>query len=220
MKTAQFGLTVLVASLLISTPTKAQFVVSDPVTESETLATALSTASNLEQMITMVTVLTSAFGVVGLMSALDQKNQYPSTNMLEKQMFSADGTNSDVARAITSDNDRQVSGSDAEADLLREQITGAANAIGVAAENLDAMDKRLDANSKTAGQLSRSRNIMQATVLNGLLLKHIHDAIIQNVQATNLLTMTTAQSGLHEAEEAAVQRDEHQKTARIFSPLY
>lgn len=81
------------------------------------------------------------------------------------------------------------------------------------------MDKRLTANADTSAQLSRSRNIMQATVTNGLLLKQIHDAMIQNVQATSLLTMTTAQAGLHEAEEAAAQRKEHQKTAVIFGAL-
>lgn len=57
---------------------------------------------------------------------------------------------------------------------------------------------------------------MQATVTNGLLLKQIHDAIIQNTQATSLLTMATAQAGLHAAEEAATQRQERQKTEMIF----
>ncbi|MGI8398251.1 pilin minor subunit VirB5 (plasmid) [Agrobacterium deltaense] len=216
MKTAKLAINALFICLALSGTAKAQFVVSDPVTETETLTTALNTAANLEQLITMVTMLTSPFGVTGMLSALDQKNQYPSSGQLDKEMFSPQMPASTTARAITLDADRAVVGDDAEGNLLRQQIAGAANAAGVAADNLDAMDKRLTANSETSGQLSRSRNIMQATVTNGLLLKQIHDAIIQNIQATSLLTMTTAQAGLHEAEEAAAQRKEHQATALIF----
>lgn len=131
-------------------------------------------------------------------------------------MFSARMPMSTTAHTITDDADRAVVGGDAEGELLRSQITGSANSTGIAADNLEAMDKRLTANAETTAQLSRSHNIMQATVTNGLLLKQIHDAMIQNIQATSLLTMTTAQAGLHEAEEAAAQRKEHQKTATIF----
>lgn len=219
MKTTQLIATVLTCSFLYIQPARAQFVVSDPATEAETLATALATAENLTQTIAMVTMLTSAYGVAGLLTSLNQKNQYPSTKDLDNEMFSPRMPMSTTARAITSDTDRAVVGSDAEADLLRSQITGSANSAGIAADNLETMDKRLTANADTSAQLSRSRNIMQATVTNGLLLKQIHDAMIQNVQATSLLTMTTAQAGLHEAEEAAAQRKEHQKTAVIFGAL-
>ncbi|ACM39668.1 MULTISPECIES: pilin minor subunit VirB5 [Rhizobium/Agrobacterium group] len=216
MKTAKLAINALFICLALSGSAKAQFVVSDPVTETETLTTALNTAANLEQLITMVTMLTAPFAVTGILSALDQKNQYPSAGELDKEMFSPKTPASTNARTITLDADRAVVGDDAEANLLRRQIAGAANAAGVAADNLDAMDKRLKANSETSAQLSRSRNIMAATVTNGLLLKQIHDAIIQNIQATSLLTMTTAQTGLHETEEAATQRKEHQATALIF----
>ncbi|AQS65541.1 MULTISPECIES: pilin minor subunit VirB5 [Rhizobium/Agrobacterium group] len=216
MNITKLVINALFICLVLSGTAKAQFVVSDPATEAETLTTAINTAANLEQLITMVTMLTSPFGVTGMLSAIDQKNQYPSAGQLDKEMFSPQMPASTTARAITLDADRAVVGDDAEGNLLRQQIAGAANAAGVAADNLDAMDKRLAANSETSGQLSRSRNIMQATVTNGLLLKQIHDAIIQNIQATSLLTMTTAQAGLHEAEEAATQRKEHQATALIF----
>ncbi|MCZ7976381.1 pilin minor subunit VirB5 [Agrobacterium tumefaciens] len=216
MNITKLAINALFICLVLSGTAKAQFVVSDPATEAETLTTAINTAANLEQLITMVTMLTSPFGVTGMLSAIDQKNQYPSAGQLDKEMFSPQMPASTTARAITLDADRAVVGDDAEGNLLRQQIAGAANAAGVAADNLDAMDKRLAANSETSGQLSRSRNIMQATVTNGLLLKQIHDAIIQNIQATSLLTMTTAQAGLHEAEEAATQRKEHQATALIF----
>ncbi len=202
--------------LALSNAAKAQFVVTDPVTETETLATALNAAANLQQLITMVTMLTAPFAVTGMLSALDQKSQYPSAGQLDKEMFSARMPASAGARSIALDADRTVVGDDAEGNLLRQQIAGAANAAGVAADNLEAMDKRLEANSETSAQLSRSRNIMAATVTNGLLLKQIHDAIIQNIQATSLLTMATAQAGLHEAEEAAAQRKERQATALIF----
>lgn len=133
-------------------------------------------------------------------------------------MFDSQRPVSATARAIATDRDRAIDGSDAHAELLRGQITGAANAASVAADNLELMDKRLRENGNTLGQLSRSRNIMQATVTNGLLLKQIHDAIIQNSQATSLLTMATAQASLHAAEEAAAQRRERLETAKIFSP--
>ncbi|MBO9102327.1 MULTISPECIES: pilin minor subunit VirB5 [Rhizobium] len=216
MKATQFAAAALAVSLLSVGPARAQFVVSDPATEAETLATALETAANLEQTITMVAMLTSAYGVTGLLTSLNQKNQYPSTRELDKEMFSARMPMSTTAHTITDDADRAVVGGDAEGELLRSQITGSANSTGIAADNLEAMDKRLTANAETTAQLSRSHNIMQATVTNGLLLKQIHDAMIQNIQATSLLTMTTAQAGLHEAEEAAAQRKEHQKTATIF----
>ncbi|AAK90933.1 pilin minor subunit VirB5 [Agrobacterium rhizogenes] len=219
MKIMQLVAAAMAVSLLSVGPARAQFVVSDPATEAETLATALETAANLEQTITMVAMLTSAYGVTGLLTSLNQKNQYPSTRDLDTEMFSPRMPMSTTARAITTDTDRAVVGGDAEADLLRSQITGSANSAGIAADNLETMDKRLTANAETSTQLSRSRNIMQATVTNGLLLKQIHDAMIQNVQATSLLTMTTAQAGLHEAEEAAAQRKEHQKTAVIFGAV-
>ncbi|WFS69655.1 pilin minor subunit VirB5 (plasmid) [Agrobacterium leguminum] len=217
----KFGATTIafIIFLTLSRTADAQFVVSDPATEAETLATALDTAANLEQVITMVTMLTSAFGVTGLLTALDQKNQYPSTGKLDEQLFSSKAKTSMTARGIVSDPDRKVIGNDAEGKLLRDQITTSANAAGLAADNLDALDKRLTANRDTSAQLSRSRNIMQATVTNGLLLKQIHDAVIQNTQATSLSTMTTAQAGLHEAEEAAIQRKEHQATALIFGAV-
>nr|WP_172690669.1 MULTISPECIES: pilin minor subunit VirB5 [Rhizobium/Agrobacterium group]ASK41132.1 type IV secretion system protein VirB5 [Rhizobium rhizogenes]ASK41295.1 type IV secretion system protein VirB5 [Agrobacterium tumefaciens] len=219
MKIMQLVAAAMAVSFLSVGPARAQFVVSDPATEAETLATALETAANLEQTITMVAMLTSAYGVTGLLTSLNQKNQYPSTRDLDTEMFSPRMPMSTTARAITTDTDRAVVGGDAEADLLRSQITGSANSAGIAADNLETMDKRLTANAETSTQLSRSRNIMQATVTNGLLLKQIHDAMIQNVQATSLLTMTTAQAGLHEAEEAAAQRKEHQKTAVIFGAV-
>ncbi|ABC92915.1 UNVERIFIED_ORG: type IV secretion system protein VirB5 [Rhizobium aethiopicum] len=219
MKMSRLVTAAVAGSLLSVVPARAQMVVSDPVADAETLATALATADNLAQTIAMVTMLTSAYGVTGLLTLLNQKNQYPATRDLDTEMFSAQRPASTTARAIAGDADRTVTGSDAEADLLRSQITGAANSTGIAADNLEAMDKRLKANAETSAQLSRSRNIMQATVTNGLLLKQIHDAAIQNVQATSLLTMTTAQAGLHAAEEAAEQRKEHQKTAAIFGAL-
>ncbi|MBO9112499.1 MULTISPECIES: pilin minor subunit VirB5 [Rhizobium/Agrobacterium group] len=216
MKIPRLAINALFICLLLSGTARAQFVVTDPATEAETLTTAINTAANLEQLITMVTMLTSPFGVTGMLSALDQKNQYPSSGQLNREMFSPQTPASTTARAITLDADRTVMGDDAEGNLLRQQIAGAANTAGVAADNLDAMDKRLAANSETVAQLSRSRNIMQATVTNGLLLKQIHDAIIQDIQATSLLTMATAQAGLHGAEEAAAQRKEHQATALMF----
>ncbi|NTF91463.1 pilin minor subunit VirB5 [Agrobacterium rhizogenes] len=219
MKTTQLIAAALAVSLLTVGPVRAQFVVSDPATEAETLATALETADNLIQTTMMVTMLTSAYGVTGLLTSLNQKNQYPSTTNLDTEMFSARMPMSTTARAITNDADRTLVGGDAEADLLRSQITGSANSAGIAADILEVMDKRLTANAETSAQLSRSGNIMQATVTNGLLLKQIHDAMIQNVQATSLLTMTTAQAGLHEAEEAVAQRKEHQKTAIIFGAV-
>ncbi|KWV51286.1 MULTISPECIES: pilin minor subunit VirB5 [Rhizobium] len=216
MKTTKLATAALAVSFLSIGPARAQFVVTDPATELETLTTALEMAASLEQTVTMVAMLTSAFGVTGLLTSLNQKNQYPSTRNLEQEMFSARMPMSTTARSIVDDADRAIIGRDAEAGLLRSQIAGSANSAGIAADNLEAMDKRLSANAETSAQLSRSGNIMQATVTNGLLLKQVHDAIIQNVQATSLLTMATAQAGLHEAEEAAAQRKEHQKTAIIF----
>lgn len=134
-------------------------------------------------------------------------------------MFDARAPVSTMARTIVQDPTRRVTGTDSEAKLLEGQITGAANAAALAADTLDTMDKRLKANDNTPGQLSRSRNIVQATVTNGLVLKQIHDAVIQNVEATSLLTMTTAQGSLHAVEEAATQRRERQDTAKMFGTL-
>ncbi|WP_085034758.1 type IV secretion system protein VirB5 [Ensifer aridi] len=224
MKLAQLTATALAICLTLPGPTRAQFLVSDPATELQTTATAIATAENviqtiaiLEQTIQMVQMFTTSFGVTGLLSSLNQPTRYPTTNQLEKQMFAAGAPASATARAIASDVENKVVwGSDAEGALLREQIAGSSNAAAAAADNLDAMDQRLKRNANTLDQLSRSRNIMQATVTNGLLLKQIHDAIIQNTQATSLLTMTTAQARLQEAEEATTQRRERQATAAIF----
>ncbi|MCP3468665.1 type IV secretion system protein VirB5 [Bradyrhizobium sp. CCGUVB23] len=233
MNRTQLMLVAAVATCAIgSEPARAQFVVSDVVVEAQTAATAVSTAANLqktiavaantaanlEQTMAMVSMLTTPFGITGLLSALNQPNQYPSTNQLERQMFSTPMPTAGTASAIASGANRNVKGNDAEGTLLRDHIAGSANAAGLAANNLKAMDYRLTENASTPNQLSRSGNIMQATVTNGLVLKQIHDAAIQNVQATSLLTMTTAQAGLHRAEEAIAQRREHQATADIFGP--
>ncbi|QND61632.1 type IV secretion system protein VirB5 [Mesorhizobium huakuii] len=226
MKFAKLAATTLAASLLLQGQARSQFIVSDPLTETQATATAVSTAAILENAsatlantINMVDMLTSSFAVVGLLGSLDQRNHYPSSNQLEKQMFDSQTPASNIARQIAQEPNRSVIGTDLEAGQLRTQIAGAANAAGIAAESLVMMDKRLQENARTLGQLSRSRNIMQATVTNGLVLKHIHDAIIQNAQATSLLTMATAQASLRAAEEAAMQRREHQKTASIFGIL-
>lgn len=225
MKFTQLTVTTLAACLAMQAPARA-LVVTDPGTTYQTWMTNLNTALNviktaemLEQTITMVAMFTSTFAVTGLLSGLNQGNKYPSTTKLSEQMFDSNKPVSATARSIALDRDREIDGSDAHAELLREQISGAANAASIAADNMELMDKRLRENGNTLGQLSRSRNIMQATVTNGLLLKQIHDAIIQNSQATSLLTMATAQAGLHAAEEAAAQRRERQETAKIFSPL-
>ncbi|AMX98984.1 type IV secretion system protein VirB5 [Mesorhizobium ciceri] len=224
MRFAKLGATTLAASLLLSTQARSQFVVSDPITEAQSILTAGSTAAILVKSIEtlaftmeMVQVLTSSFGVTGLLGALNQGNHYPSSNKLEGQMFDARAPVSIMARNIAQDPTRIVTGTDAEGKLLEGQIAGAANTAGLAADTLDVMDKRLKANDNTLGQLSSSRNIVQATVTNGLVLKQIHDAIIQNVQATSLLTMATAQGSLHAVEEAATQRRERQDTAKMFS---
>lgn len=117
MKTAKLAINALFICLALSGSAKAQFVVSDPVTETETLTTALNTAANLEQLITMVTMLTAPFAVTGILSALDQKNQYPSAGELDKEMFSPKTPASTNARTITLDADRAVVGDDAEANL-------------------------------------------------------------------------------------------------------
>ncbi|MER8428051.1 type IV secretion system protein VirB5 [Mesorhizobium sp. M1403] len=226
MRFAKLAAITLAASFLLSTQARSQFVVSDPLTETQVTLTAVSNAAILERSIAtlattieMVDMLKSSFGVTGLLSSLNQGNHYPSSNKLEGQMFDARAPASIVARNIAQDPNRIVNGTDSEAKLLQGQIAGAANAAAIAADTLGIMDKRLKDNAGTLGQLSRSGNIMQATVTNGLVLKQIHDAMIQNAQATSLLTMATAQASLHTAEEAATQRREHQKTARIFDAL-
>ncbi|OBP72305.1 MULTISPECIES: type IV secretion system protein VirB5 [Mesorhizobium] len=216
---------ITLASFLLSTQARAQWVVSDPVTETQSVLTAASAAAiliksaeTLAATIEVVEMLKSSFAVTGLLGAMNQGNHYPSSNKLEGQMFDARAPVSTMARNIAQDPTRIVTGSDAEGKLLQGQIAGAANAAALAADTLDVMDKRVKANDSTLGQLSSSRNIVQATVTNGLVLKQIHDAIIQNVQATSLLTMATAQGSLHAAEESVTQRRERQDTAKIFSP--
>ncbi|WEX79569.1 pilin minor subunit VirB5 (plasmid) [Sinorhizobium numidicum] len=223
MKFTQLTATTLAACLIMQAPARAQWVVTDPATNVNTWLSyvnsglsLIKTADLLEQTMTMVAMFTSSFAVTGLLSQLNQENKYPSTNNLSEQMFDSKRPVSSTARSIAMDRDRVIDGGDAHAELLREQITGAANTASIAADNLESMDKRLRENANTLRQLSRSRNIMQATVTNGLLLKQIHDAIIQNSQATSLLTMATAQASLHAAEEAAAQRRERQETAKIF----
>ncbi|MBB4189048.1 type IV secretion system protein VirB5 [Sinorhizobium terangae] len=225
MKIAQLTATAIAACLLLRAPARAQLLVSDPVTEAQSLLTAGNTAQNvvhtlalLEQTVQMVQMFTTSFGVTGLLTSLNQPSRYPSTDHLEKQMFAARAPASPTARAIASDAENDVVwGNDAQGTVLREQIIGSSNAAGAAAGNLDAMDHRLRENASTLNQLSGSRNIMQATVTNGLILKQIHDAIIQNTQATSLLTMTAAQARLQEAEEATTQRHERQETAKMFA---
>ncbi|MER9303002.1 type IV secretion system protein VirB5 [Mesorhizobium sp. M0152] len=226
MKFAKLAVTTLAASLLLHGQARSQWIVTDPVTETQSTLTAISNAAILERSIEtlattieMVTMLTSSFAVTGLLSSLNQGNHYPSSNKLEEQMFDARAPASIMARNIAKDPNRIVNGTDSEAKLLQGQIAGAANAAAIAADTLGMMDKRLKDNAGTLGQLSRSGNIMQATVTNGLVLKQIHDAMIQNVQATSLLTMATAQGSLHAVEEAATQRREHQDTANMFSIL-
>ncbi|MBY5413381.1 type IV secretion system protein VirB5 [Rhizobium leguminosarum] len=222
MKFAQLTVTALTTFLVLQGPARAQFAVIDMGAIAQTIVQIEKTAAILEQTMNLVTVFSSSFGVTGLLGSLNQANRYPLTNQLSEKMFGSSKIPSVTiptgftARAIIQD--REVSGTDAEAKLLLRQITGAANAADIAADNLEKMGQRLAENSKTLAQLSSSRNIMQATVTNGLLLKQIHDAIIQNSQATSLLTMTTAQASLHAAEEAAAQRLEREKTGRIFGP--
>lgn len=232
MKRTQLTAIVVAICVIGSGPARAQFVVSDVLVEAQTAATAVntaanlektiavaaSTAANLEQTIAMVSMLTTSFGVSGLLGSLNQPNQYPASNQLERQMFAGQRPTAGTANEIVSDASRTVKGSDAEATLVRDQIVGSANAAGLAANNLKALDHRLAENANTPNQLSRSGNIMHATVTNGLVLKQIHDAVIQNAQATSLLTMTVAQAGLHQAEEAVAQRREHQATADLFRP--
>ncbi|CAN7723668.1 type IV secretion system protein VirB5 [Mesorhizobium amorphae] len=223
MRFPTLAATMLAAFFLVSTQARAQFVVTDPIAETQATLTAISNAAILQKSIStlattieMVDMLKSSFGVTGLLSSLNQGNHYPSGNQLERQMFEGQAPTSIKARSIADNPNRKVDGSDSEAKLLQGQIAGAVNAAALAADTLGVMDKRLRANDNTLGQLSRSGNIVQATVTNGLVLKQIHDAIIQNVQATSLLTMATAQASLHAAEEAAMQRRERQETARIF----
>ncbi|ARP67177.1 MULTISPECIES: type IV secretion system protein VirB5 [Mesorhizobium] len=226
MRFAKLAVTTLAVSFLLSTQARSQFIVSDPaltvqagLTAGSTAAMLIKSAQTLATTIEMVEILKSSFAVTGLLGALNQGNHYPSSNKLDGQMFDARAPVSTMARTIVQDPTRRVTGTDSEAKLLEEQITGAANAAALAADTLDVMDKRLKANDNTPGQLSRSRNIVQATVTNGLVLKQIHDAVIQNVEATSLLTMTTAQGSLHAVEEAATQRRERQDTAKMFGTL-
>ncbi|WP_404926476.1 type IV secretion system protein VirB5 [Mesorhizobium sp. ORM16] len=223
MRVAKLAATTLAASFLLSTQARSQWVVTDPGVAFQAGLTAASTAAMLKKSIEtlattieMVEMLKSSFAVTGLLGALNQGNHYPSSNKLEGQMFDARAPVSTMARNIAQDPTRIVTGTDAEGKLLQGQIAGAANAAALAADTLDVMDKRLKANDSTPGQLSSSRNIVQATVTNGLVLKQIHDAIVQNVQATSLLTMATAQGSLHAVEEAATQRRERQDTAKMF----
>ncbi|MCO5966134.1 DUF4141 domain-containing protein [Sinorhizobium meliloti] len=160
MKFTQLTVTTLTACLIMQAPARAQWVVTDPGNTYQTAMTAINTTAQLvktaeilEQTIAMVTMFTSTFGVTGLLSQLNQRNQYPSTNKLSEQMFDSQRPVSTTARAIALDRDRVINGNDAHADLLREQITGAANAASVAADNLEMMDKRLRENANTLEQI-------------------------------------------------------------------
>lgn len=195
---------------------RAQLVVSDPSNLIENAAQAISAAATLEQMITMVLMLTAAYDVNGRLGGLNRSTEYPGTTQLTNQMFDTNNPASAVARSIAQDQDRQITGTDSSADLLKVQIAGLANSTGIAAQNLDVLDDRLDQNKKTLVELSTSKNIMQATVTNGLVMKQVHDAVIMNAQATNHLIMTVAQASLHEEEEAARQRKMRQDTALLF----
>ncbi|EJC74954.1 hypothetical protein Rleg10DRAFT_3463 [Rhizobium leguminosarum bv. trifolii WSM2012] len=216
MKIFQLTATALATFLALQGPARAEGLpVIDLAAFGQAIIQIEKSAAILEQTIQLVTVFSSSFGVTGLLSSLNQPDRYPARNALSEKMFGDPKVpNGKIATAII--NKRVVQGSDAEAVLLKQQIARAANAADIAADNLDMMGKRLAENSNTPGQLSRSRNIMQATVTNGLLLKQIHDAIIQNSEATSLLTMATAQASLQAAEEAAMQRQERNETARMF----
>lgn len=87
MKIMQLVAAAMAVSLLSVGPARAQFVVSDPATEAETLATALETAANLEQTITMVAMLTSAYGVTGLLTSLNQKISIPRPGTWTRKCF-------------------------------------------------------------------------------------------------------------------------------------
>lgn len=134
----------------------AEIVGSYPTNLSQNFAQALSAAPKLEQIITMVIMLTASHGVSGLLGRLNQPNQYPTTNHLTNQLFDNDNPASAVARAVAQDSNRQIIGTDSSADLLKVQIAGLANSAGIAANNLDTFDDRLRQNTETLRQLSAS----------------------------------------------------------------
>ncbi len=224
MKFTQLTVTTIAACLIMQAPVRAQFVVTDPgntyqaaITAGATILNYAKTAQMLEQTIAMVGMFTTTFAVTGLLSQLNQGNKYPSTNKLSEQMFDSQRPVSATARAIATDRDRAVDGSDAHAELLRGQITGAANAASVAADNLELMDKRLRENGNTLGQLSAFKEHYAGNCTNGCFSNRF------TTQSSRTASYESADDG-HctgrppRCRGGAAQRRERLETAKIFSP--
>lgn len=123
---------------------------------SQNFAQALSAAPKLEQIISIVNMLTASHGVSGLLGRLNQPKQHPTTNHLANQLFDNDNPASAVARAIAQDTNRQIIGKGSSADLLKVQVAGLANPAGIGANDPDRFNDRVNQNTETLRQRSAS----------------------------------------------------------------
>lgn len=207
MKRLTLGVAVVAAGMTFAGTARAQFVVSDPtnlVQNTLQAASAIATAADLLSMLTMMTAAAT-------ITALSSKQDYPNQNQLGDQLFDPKTPASTTASKIVLDEDRKVTGTDASGELLKQQITGSANLAGIAAANLDALEKEKPDNPKVLPNLKKAMDeVVQETGDTKRAVKEVN-------KATLLVALGLAQLADQDRTEAAALRRERAKTALIFA---
>ena len=207
MKRLTLGVAVVAAGMTFAGTARAQFVVSDPtnlVQNTLQAASAIATAADLLSMLTMMTAAAT-------ITALSSKQDYPKQNQLGDQLFDPKTPASTTASKIVLDEDRKVTGTDASGELLKQQITGSANLAGIAAANLDALEKEKPDNPKVLPNLKKAMDeVVQETGDTKRAVKEVN-------KATLLVALGLAQLADQDRTEAAALRRERAKTALIFA---
>lgn len=91
------------------------------------------------------------------------------------------------------------------------------NIQGLAAANLNALKQRLSDLDEMSGALTNAKSITEVETINGRIAVETIAVQAEQAQAANLVAIATAQAEINRENEAQAMRQEHKKTAGMFS---
>ncbi|MBX4899646.1 MULTISPECIES: DUF4141 domain-containing protein [Rhizobium] len=201
------GILVLFASIMFAGNARAQFVVTDPGNLTQNTLDAIASAAMAADMLAMLAMMTAAASI----SNLNDRQDYPTQTQLNNQLFDAKTPASPMATGIVTDEDRRVTGTDASGELLKEQITSAANCAAIAAGNLDALESIRQDGPELLATLKEAMDYAAEKA------RDTEKAVIDLNKAINFLALCDAANAVAARTDAANLRIQRMRTAAIFA---
>ena len=239
MKNSYLATVAVLAGLGVGSTAKAQWVVTDPAAETNTLNTVQQAMNQLtvlnqqmqqlqqtyqqvlqttQQVTAMQTMFTNPQSVMGMFPQLNGlHNPLPTTGAVQGQILGITGLQAPGSSYYNSNHIYTSQGSDPYGQLINKSGISIANIQGMAQANLQSIEMRLSNINAMETELSNATDIHQVDAINGRIAIESHAVQAQQVQAQNLDVMASAQMQARQQAQNEIMRKGYEDALATYT---